>query len=54
MILLVAMVGAIVLTHRGRATDARGQQDIGKQVRRRPEEATVNTQSRSRARGSQL
>lgn len=40
-ILLVAMVGAIVLTHRQRA-GVRGQ-DISKQVRRRPDEATVNT-----------
>lgn len=39
-ILLVAMVGAIVLTHRQR-TDVRGQ-NIAKQVRRRPDEATVN------------
>ena len=43
-ILLVAMVGAIVLTHRQRADGARGQQDIGKQVRRRPEDATVMKQ----------
>ena len=39
-ILLVAMVGAIVLTHRERK-DSRPQ-DIGKQVRRKPSEATVN------------
>ncbi|EIZ80269.1 NADH dehydrogenase I subunit J [Novosphingobium sp. Rr 2-17] len=39
-ILLVAMIGAIVLTHRQR-TDTRGQ-NIGKQVRRRPQDATVN------------
>ena len=39
-ILLVAMVGAIVLTHRER-TDTRPQ-DIGKQIARRPEDATVN------------
>jgi len=38
-ILLVAMIGAIVLTHRAPASP-RGQQDISKQVRRRPEEAT--------------
>ena len=39
LILLVSMVGAIVLTHReGRAP--RGQQDISKQVARRPGEAT--------------
>ena len=43
-ILLVAMVGAIVLTHRQRPDGARGQQDIGKQVRRRPEDATVMKQ----------
>ncbi|MGI8706169.1 MAG: NADH-quinone oxidoreductase subunit J [Sphingomicrobium sp.] len=36
-ILLVAMVGAIVLTHRSRG-DVRGQ-DISKQIRRRPEDA---------------
>jgi NADH-quinone oxidoreductase subunit J len=41
LILLVAMVGAIVLTHRDRK-DTRPQ-DIGKQIRRRPEDATVNT-----------
>ena len=40
-ILLVAMVGAIVLTHRQRS-DVRGQ-NIARQVRRRPDEATVNT-----------
>jgi len=39
-ILLVAMVGAIVLTHRTRK-DTRPQ-NVGKQVRRRPSEATVN------------
>jgi NADH-quinone oxidoreductase subunit J len=38
-ILLVAMIGAIVLTHREtRAT--RGQQDVSKQVSRRPQDAT--------------
>lgn len=41
-ILLVAMVGAIVLTHRQRG-GVRGQ-DIAKQVARRPEEAVINTQ----------
>lgn len=41
MILLVAMVGAIVLTHRRRPDGARGQQNISKQVNRRPEDATV-------------
>ncbi len=40
-ILLVAMVGAIVLTHRER-TDTRDQ-DIAKQIARRPDEATINT-----------
>ena len=42
-ILLVAMIGAIVLTHRP-AKSHRGQQDIGKQIRRRPEDATVMKQ----------
>lgn len=41
-ILLVAMTGAIVLTHRQR-TGVRGQA-IAKQVARRPDEAVVNTQ----------
>ncbi len=40
-ILLVAMIGAIVLTHRQRPDGARGHQDIGKQIRRRPQDATV-------------
>ncbi|ANU08092.1 NADH-quinone oxidoreductase subunit J [Paraurantiacibacter namhicola] len=39
MILLVAMVGAIVLTHRPPRTE-RGHQNIGKQVSRRPQDAT--------------
>ncbi|MCJ2186187.1 NADH-quinone oxidoreductase subunit J [Novosphingobium beihaiensis] len=39
-ILLVAMIGAIVLTHRQRG-DTRGQK-ISKQIARRPDEATVN------------
>jgi len=42
LILLVAMVGAIVLTHR-RARAPRGQQNISKQIARRPQDATVNT-----------
>ena len=42
LILLVAMVGAIVLTHRG-ARAPRGQQNISKQIARKPREATVNT-----------
>ncbi|MFM5918031.1 MAG: NADH-quinone oxidoreductase subunit J [Novosphingobium sp.] len=41
-LLLVAMVGAIVLTHRQR-TGVRGQ-NISRQIARRPEEATVNMQ----------
>ena len=41
LILLVAMIGAIVLTHRSRG-DVRGQ-DAGKQIRRRPEDAVRNT-----------
>ena len=40
-ILLVAMVGAIVLTHRDRK-DTRGQ-NISRQIARKPGEATVNT-----------
>ncbi len=40
-ILLVAMIGAIVLTHRG-TSNPRGQQDIAKQNARRPEDATRN------------
>ena len=39
-ILLVAMIGAIVLTHRPPKT-VRGHQNISRQVRRMPEEATV-------------
>ncbi len=39
-ILLVAMIGAIVLTHRERPEGARGHQNIDKQNRRRPEDAT--------------
>ncbi|WP_260922313.1 NADH-quinone oxidoreductase subunit J [Novosphingobium sp. 9] len=39
-ILLVAMIGAIVLTHRQRG-DTRGQK-ISRQVKRRPGDATVN------------
>jgi NADH-quinone oxidoreductase subunit J len=41
LVLLVAMVGAIVLTLRERAGAHRGHQNIGKQVRRNPDEATV-------------
>ena len=40
MILLVAMIGAIVLTHRQR-TGVRGQ-NVSKQVARRPQDATIN------------
>ena len=42
LILLVAMIGAIVLTHRSRG-DVRGQ-NISRQVRRRPEDAVRNMQ----------
>lgn len=41
-VLLVAMVGAIVLTHRERS--GLRPQNISKQVKRRPEDATRNTQ----------
>jgi NADH-quinone oxidoreductase subunit J len=41
LILLVAMIGAIVLTHRSRG-DARGQ-DASRQIRRRPQDAVRNT-----------
>ena len=40
-ILLVAMIGAIVLTHRERRA-TRGQQNIARQVARRPQDATIN------------
>ncbi|WP_144095080.1 NADH-quinone oxidoreductase subunit J [Croceicoccus sediminis] len=40
LVLLVAMIGAIVLTHRER-TDTRGQ-NVSKQNKRRAEDATVN------------
>lgn len=39
-ILLVAMIGAIVLTHRQRS-DVRGQ-NVARQIARRPEDATTN------------
>ena len=42
LILLVAMIGAIVLTHRSRG-DARGQK-VAKQVDRRPQDAVQNNQ----------
>jgi NADH-quinone oxidoreductase subunit J len=42
LILLVAMIGAIVLTHRSRR-DVRGQ-NVSKQVRRRPQDAVRNKQ----------
>ena len=42
LILLVAMIGAIVLTHRSRG-DSRGQ-NISKQIARRPQDATKNMQ----------
>ncbi len=41
LILLVAMIGAIVLTHRSRG-DARGQ-NANRQISRRPQDATRNT-----------
>ncbi|PKP95642.1 MAG: NADH-quinone oxidoreductase subunit J [Alphaproteobacteria bacterium HGW-Alphaproteobacteria-14] len=40
-ILLVAMIGAIVLTLQPSKPGARARQDVGKQIRRRPEDATV-------------
>ena len=43
LVLLIAMIGAIVLTHRKRP-GGRGQQNITKQVRRNPNEATVMKQ----------
>ncbi len=45
-ILLVAMIGAIVLTHRDRVSNVpnRAHQNISKQNQRRPQDATVNTQ----------
>ena len=43
LILLVAMIGAIVLTHRELKT-TRGHQNITKQVRRNPKDATVMKQ----------
>ncbi|WP_336986391.1 NADH-quinone oxidoreductase subunit J [Altererythrobacter aquiaggeris] len=44
-ILLVAMIGAIVLTHRERTSNVpkRAHQNISKQNQRRPEDATINT-----------
>ena len=42
LILLVAMIGAIVLTHRERKGSS-GRQSVARQVARRPEEATVMT-----------
>ncbi len=41
LILLVAMIGAIVLTHRERKSP-RAQQNIARQIARNPNEATVN------------
>lgn len=43
-ILLVAMIGAIVLTHRQQRGDARGHQNIAKQNSRDPKDATRLTQ----------
>ncbi len=45
LILLVAMIGAIVLTHRSRG-DSRGQ-NVSKQIARRPQDATRNMQPKS-------
>lgn len=42
LILLVAMIGAIVLTHREQRAP-RGHQNIAKQIARQPEDAIVNT-----------
>ena len=42
LILLVAMIGAIVLTHRSRG-DVRGQ-NVSRQIARRPQDATKNMQ----------
>jgi NADH-quinone oxidoreductase subunit J len=42
LILLVAMIGAIVLTHRSRG-DIRGQK-VSRQIARRPEDAVQNKQ----------
>ena len=42
LILLVAMIGAIVLTHRSRG-DVRGQ-NVSKQIQRRPDDAVKNKQ----------
>ena len=42
LILLVAMVGAIVLTHRG-GRAPRGHQNIARQIARNPKDAIVNT-----------
>lgn len=44
LVLLVALIGAIVLTHRERAGMRRGQQNIARQVARRPDEAAVMRQ----------
>ncbi|MBE5072914.1 NADH-quinone oxidoreductase subunit J [Erythrobacteraceae bacterium E2-1 Yellow Sea] len=44
LVLLVAMIGAIVLTHRKRPDGARSHQNITRQVMRRPEDATVMKQ----------
>ncbi len=43
-ILLVAMIGAIVLTFQPPKPGARARQDVAKQISRRPEEATVMKQ----------
>ncbi|WP_228243803.1 NADH-quinone oxidoreductase subunit J [Porphyrobacter sp. GA68] len=43
LVLLVAMIGAIVLTHRKREGSS-GRQDIARQIARRPEDATIMRQ----------
>ncbi len=45
LILLVAMIGAIVLTHRKRS-DTKGQ-NVSKQIARRPQDATVNVRPKT-------
>jgi NADH-quinone oxidoreductase subunit J len=47
LILLVAMIGAIVLTHRERTPGTSGRQNASRQIGRRPEDAVRNLQPRS-------
>ena len=44
LVLLVAMVGAIVLTHRSRGDSGGRRQDVSKQIGRRPEDSVRITQ----------